>query len=280
MNKKILLTGATGFVGHHVLKNLISRNLRISIIIRDDNILLSEEIDKIESIYFTKNLFKESHDNLCRITEGVDTIIHCAWYTKPSNYLVATENLECLEGTVKLGLIAKKNRVRRFIGIGTCLEYDYSHRLPLEISSPIRPISQYAKSKNSVFEQLSSEFEDSSIQFSWCRLFYLYGEGENNNRLVPYIHNQLRNSKEVYISNGDYVRDYMKITDAAELIVNVALSEHIGPVNICSGKAVTVKELAEKISDEYGMRELLQFRSTQNSISEPQFIVGVPNWKV
>lgn len=113
------------------------------------------------------------------------------------------------------------------------------------------------------------------MSFAWCRLFYLYGEGEDERRLVPYIRRQLGAGQQVLLTRGDQVRDFIDVKDAARMVVDVALGREEGAVNICSGEAVTVRQLAERIADEYGRRELLRFGARPENTFDLPRVVGV-----
>jgi dTDP-6-deoxy-L-talose 4-dehydrogenase (NAD+) len=112
------------------------------------------------------------------------------------------------------------------------------------------------------------------ISFAWCRIFYLYGEGEDERRLVPYIRRQLAAGQEVLL-RGDQVRDFLDVKDAARMIADVALGQQQGAMNICSGEAVTVRQLAERIADECGQRELLRIGTKPENAFDPPRVVGV-----
>ena len=91
---------------------------------------------RIEQIVTTVDLWSESDEWLTDVCRGADTIIHVAWYSEPGRYLQSPKNLECLAGTLRLAQAASQAKVRRFVGIGTCFEYDFSAGL-LSIDTPM-----------------------------------------------------------------------------------------------------------------------------------------------
>ena len=111
--------------------------------------------------------------------------------------------------------------------------------------------------------------------FAWCRLFYLYGEGEDLRRLVSYVRGRLQAGEPAELSSGSQVRDFLDVREAARMVVDVALGSLEGPVNICSGTAVTVRELAERIADEFGRRDLLRFGARPDNPVDPPCVVGI-----
>ena len=209
--------------------------------------------------------------NVCR---GVDTIIHIAWYAEPGRYLQSDKNLECLIGTLQMAKGAVQVGVKRFIGVGTCFEYELSEGL-LSVETPLQPLTSYAGSKASVFLALSQFLPQQGIEFAWCRLFYLYGEGEDARRLVPYLRTKLSAGESAKLTSGTQIRDFLDVREAGQMIAETAMGHLQGPVNICSGIPITVRQLAEQIADEFGRRDLLDFGSRPDNLIDPPCVVGV-----
>ena len=181
-----------------------------------------------------------------------------------------------MNGSLNLAKGAINSGVRRFVGIGTCFEYDLNAGR-LSIDTPLKPSSPYAAAKAGLYTFLSQLFSTKSIEFTWCRLFYIYGEGEDDRRLVPYIHKRLSRGLVAELSSGKQVRDFLNVSVVGQMITDVALSEKQGPINICSGVPITVRQLAEQIADEYGHRDLLRFGARPDNLTDPIVVLGVPN---
>jgi len=276
MNRKFLLTGATGFVGRQVLRNLLKNQIAVRAIIRKNKeIFFKDQNPKIELIT-TNDLFKESVDWWAEQCKGIDTIIHVAWYAEPQKYLQSIKNIDCLKGSLNLAKGAIKSGIRRFVAIGTCFEYDLCAG-DLSINTPLKPLTLYSKSKVRLYTLLSRLLPAKSIEFSWCRLFYLYGEGEDDRKLVAYLHKKLSKNQIVELTSGKQIRDFLDVSEAGRMIVDLAISKQQGPINICSGIPVTIRQLAEKIADEYGCRDLLKFGAKPDNLIDPPRIVGLPN---
>lgn len=271
---KILLTGATGFFGQAVLRASPESEHKIRCVIRtgtaDRLALHGHKIDAVE----TPDLFAQDSAWWAQTCQGVDLVIHAAWYAEPGKYLTSHLNLPCLSGTLALAEGALAAGVSRFVGIGTCFEYDVSHG-HLSIETPLAPETLYAATKASAFLTLTNLFRGTDTAFMWARLFYLFGAGEHQNRLVPYLHTQLRAGQVAELSSGRQVRDYMNIDAAARMLFKDVSMDIEGPSNICSGRARTVAELACEIADEYGRRDLLAFGARPDNLVDPPTIVGV-----
>ena len=95
----------------------------------------------------------------------------------------------------------RRGGVKRFTGIGTCFEYDLAAGA-LSVHSPLRPLTPYAGAKTAAFMALSQWLPRQGVEFAWCRLFYLYGEGENERRLVPYLRAKLMAGEPAELTSG------------------------------------------------------------------------------
>jgi dTDP-6-deoxy-L-talose 4-dehydrogenase (NAD+) len=180
-----------------------------------------------------------------------------------------------LTGTLRLAQGAAQSRVRRFVGIGTCFEYDLGGSAPLAVDAPLKPLTPYSASKAAAFLTLSQWLPLARVEFCWCRLFYLFGEGEDSRRLVPYLRAKLAAGEPAELTSGDKVRDFLDVREAGQLIARHALGDDTGPINVCSGIPVTVRQLAERIADEYGRRDLLKFGTRADNLVDPPYVVGV-----
>lgn len=270
----ILLTGAAGFVGRHVLRALGERGCRVRAVVREGQQQRIADDAVIESVVASPDIFAESSVWWETACHGVDIAIHAAWYAEPGKYLHSPRNSECLAGTLRLAEGAARARLRRFVGIGTCFEYDLSQGR-LSIDTPLRPSTPYAQAKVEAFSRLTTLLRRHGIAFAWCRLFYLYGEGEDPRRLVPYLRAKLQAGEPAELSSGAQVRDFLDVREAARMIVDAALGTVEGPVNICSGQPVTVREIAERVADEFGRRDLLRFGARPDHPVDPPCVIGV-----
>lgn len=135
----ILLTGATGFVGRQVLRVLKERGCRVRAVVRDG------KKDQIAAaVGLTTKYLRRKPVVVGRCVSWVDTVIHAAWYVKPGQYLQSPKNRECYSGTLRLAEGARQANVRRFVGIGTCFEYDLTVGY-LSIATPLKPSTAYAR---------------------------------------------------------------------------------------------------------------------------------------
>jgi len=267
-----LVTGGSGFVGRQVVRRLLDSNIRTTVLCRHSP--KPDQLDpRTAAVRVMSDMFSESFERLVEITRGFDALIHCAWCVDRPDYLCATTNVECLEGTIRIARAFAANGGQRFVGVGTCAEYDQSQGV-LTVETPLKPSTLYAACKAATFLTLSTLLPAQGISFAWCRVFYLFGEGEKEDRLIPSVRRNLEQGIPVALSEGTQVRDFMNVRDVGRMIADVTLTDRRGPINICSGRGITVRALVESIADEYGRRDLLHFGLRPMNAFDPPSVVG------
>ena len=271
MSGTVLLTGATGFVGSQVLAQLAAGGISVRAVMRPGRAGPAA----VQDVVFSADLFAEDAVWWAKACAGITTVIHCAWYAKPGEYLHSPQNLSCLAGTLAMADGAMRAGVKRFVGIGTCFEYDLSAGV-LSLDTPLRPTTPYAAAKAAAFLVLSQILPHAGLTFAWCRLFYLFGEGEDPKRLAAHLHARLSAGETVELTSGRQIRDFLDVTEAGRRIALTALGPIEGPVNICSGQPVSVRQFAESIADRYGRRDLLNFGARPDNAVDPPCVLGIP----
>jgi len=273
--QNILITGATGFVGTQILKYLDNKNVKIKVIARPNSENLFSKYQNVAEVISTEDFFLEKDEWYEKACEGIDIIIHSAWYATPGKYLDSPLNKTCYSGTINFARSAVNSRIKKFIGIGSCFEYELMTNKKIDIDQPLKPLTEYAKAKVETFNALTLLFKREEINFIWARLFYLYGEGEDRRRLIPVLREKLTNGKKVALTKGTEIRDYLDVEEAGRIISELALSDRLGPFNVCSGQGVSIREIAKNIAKDYEADHLLDFGSYRGNAQEPPYIVGM-----
>lgn len=250
---RVLLTGATGFIGSRVAHELVRRGHDVVARVRLGS-------DRSRLVGLDKVTFQEGAADFA----GIDLLIGLAWVAKPGIYLESLENLGCL--VESKGLLA--SAPCRAIFAGTCFEFDTSLGA-LSEDSATKPTSLYAKTKDELRQEV--EIRPNS---AWVRFFYQYGPGEDPRRFVPGIIRSLLMGKEAKLSPGEQRRDYLHVDDVARAVVDVAESRLTGCVNVGSGEAPSVKEIATTIGRLTGRSDLLNFGAIPYWSGEPMLIVA------
>ena len=268
---KVLLTGATGFIGSHVARLLARKGHEVHAVVRD-----SGDMWRIADIAPRLHLMRcdllddeAVGDHLDRIRP--EMCLHLAWYAEPGAYLRSNANLEMLIASVRLASRLAVLGCRRFVGVGSCFEYDLSYGY-LSEATPSKPDTLYAASKAALWTLLEQLARTTDMEAAWPRLFYLYGPFEDQRRLVPSVVCSLLLGQEAKATEGAQIRDYLHVEDAASAIWAVAQSRLSGPVNIGSGEPVTVRNIVTTIGEVAGRPELIKLGALPYRDSEPMFV--------
>jgi nucleoside-diphosphate-sugar epimerase len=160
---------------------------------------------------------------------------------------------------------------RRFIGIGTCFEYDLDIGY-LSESSLTKPITLYAATKVALATVLRQFAQITEMEMAWVRLFYQYGPMEDERRLIPAIITSLLRDEVVKITKGEQIRDFLHIEDVASAICAVANSQLSGIVNVGSGQPVTVGKIALELGNLLRKPDLINLGALPYRPNDPMFI--------
>jgi len=174
--------------------------------------------------------------------------IHLAWYTAPGRYWTAPANLDCVSMTLSLAQALADSGCRRLVATGTCAEYDWRHGYLSEDVTPCVPHTLYGAAKHGLRVILEEFCDLAKMEFAWVRFFYLYGPGEQKERLVPSVVLSLLNGLTAKCTHGEQIRDFLHVEDASSAVCAVANSAVTGPVNVASGQPIRIRTIVETIA--------------------------------
>ena len=245
---RVAVTGASGFVGKHVLAQL-SRHLLKTVAITRNATRLSNSADGVTIIEM--DIAHPASD--CFAQLGCpDVLIHLAWDGLP-NY----RSLHHFESELPRQYHFLKTMIEAglpsLLITGTCFEYGIQSG-SLSEDLPTRPATPYGYAKDALRRQLEFLQEVHPFVFTWARLFYMYGEGQSKNSLYPLLKKAVARGDQAFkMSCGEQLRDYLPIGEVARLIVLLALhNRDTGVINVCSGKSVSIHRLVEQWMEENG----------------------------
>ena len=268
---KILLTGAAGFIGSHVARKLVAEGCDVYALIRPgSNTWRISDIVRSLSIVPCDLLSTQQLDQ-CLERIRPDLCIHLAWYVEHGRYQSSLENIRFLSASLELATRLTSFGCSRFVGAGTCFEYDTDLGY-LSESSPTVPRTLYAASKLGLYLALDQLGKETGLDVVWLRLFYVYGPREDERRLVPSVICSLLRNREAKVTKGHQMLDFLHVEDVAAGIWAVARSNLSGPVNIGSGRPVAVRDIITKIGVILDRLELIALGALPDGDSGPVFV--------
>lgn len=273
--RSVVLTGATGFVGKHVLLEFLKNKFVVHVLGRTAPVL------KHTNLHFHSIdlLDDSSSNNLVEIFSKIKptTLLHLAWYVTPGKFWTSTENVTWVYKSFELLRIFNEHGGQRATFIGSCAEYSWEeNEICNEKTTALLPSTLYGQAKKSLFELATKYAEDNKLSFSWARLFFMFGEGEPKEKLVGSVINSLNNDEKVTCKNPGLIRDYMYVKEIAKALAMLLGSDVQGPINIATGKQTVIGELMQSIGTLLGKPSLIE--ETIASISnQPLYIVANVN---
>ncbi len=239
---KIAVTGANGFIGRHVLAELAKHPVEITSIVRR----LSTSPPESTSIKIIELDIHHSPANAYELLGHPDALIHLAWSGLP-NYRSLHHFEQELQKQYQFLRRLVMSGLRTLVVAGTCLEYGMQSGV-LNEDMAAHPNTPYGFAKDVLRQQLEYLQQTHSFSLTWARLFYVYGEGQSGNSLLPQLRSAVDQGEKVFnMSGGKQLRDYLHVSEVAKSLVSLAISgENIGIINICSGTPISVQTLVEK----------------------------------
>lgn len=245
---KVAVTGASGFIGQHVLAELARSSVEVVAVTRTATKLpiVNTTIKIVEMDISCPD--SNSFNRLGR----PDVLIHLAWDGLPnykSLHHFETElprQYTFLKALVDAGLPS-------LLVAGTCFEYGMRSG-PLSEDMDTFPGNPYGYAKDALRKQMEFLQSTTAFTLTWARLFYMYGEGQPMSSLYPLLKNAVQRREPLFnMSGGEQLRDYLPADEVARLLV--ALAKHqvdLGVVNVSAGTPISVRKLVEGWLDENG----------------------------
>jgi nucleoside-diphosphate-sugar epimerase len=267
---KIAVTGASGFIGRHVVAELEGRGISPIVTCRPTSkipsALAGHTVVPIELTDPPSDVFD--------LIGKPDIVIHLAWGGLP-NFKSLHHFEQELPFQYRFLRLLIDSGLRNLLVTGTCQEYGMQSG-PLIEDSEARPTTPYGFAKDALRRELEYLRQVIPFNLTWARLFYVYGEGQAASSLLPQLRTAVANGEKAFnMSGGEQLRDYLPITVLASHLVSLSLTAgNSGVVNVCSGKPISVRKLVEGWIKENGWQIVLNPGYYAYPVYEPMAFWG------
>ncbi len=249
---KVLVTGATGFIGNYVVEELLKQPH--SVVASSTDLQRAKNATWFDRVnYIPLDLATmDPTVNYFKFFDRPDAMIHLAWEGLPNYKSSFHEEINLPRHSQFLKNLVQ-NGLTDLTVTGTCFEYGMQEGRLTE-NLPASPINSYGKAKDALRQQLEELGRAHPFGLKWVRLFYMYGKGQNPNSLLSQLDKALANGESTFnMSGGEQERDFLPVEKVAEYIIKIALQNKVaGIINVSSGKPVTVREFVTQYLKKIG----------------------------
>jgi dTDP-6-deoxy-L-talose 4-dehydrogenase (NAD+) len=240
---KVLVTGATGFIGNYVIQELLNQEQQV--IATSRNAEKAKSCDWFSQVQYIPCDLNVVQDSFFDFFHQPELLIHLAWEGLP-NYQELFHLERNLFSNYRFLKNILTNGLRKLVVAGTCFEYGMQNG-PLSENMETRPNNPYGLAKDTLRKFLEQLQKTTDFEFKWVRLFYIYGKGQSSNAILSQLERALENGETSFnMSGGKQLRDYLPVEKVAKYIVKIARQNRItGIINCSSGTPISIRRLVE-----------------------------------
>ena len=237
---KVLLTGGSGFLGRHVLAALARHGI--------ETVAVGRRKPEAASAFIEADLLAAADFAEIVRDAGATHLLHLAWYAEHGKYWTSPLNLRWADATARLAEAFCDGGGKKLVIAGTCAEYDWSHGICLEDTTPLAPATLYGAAKDAARRLAMAVCGQHGVPCAWGRIFLPFGPGEAPQRLIPALIDVFAGKRAPFGVNAEACRDFLHASDVAEGFVAL-LHRGEGAFNISSGEPVRLANLVALLAE-------------------------------
>lgn len=265
---KVLLTGAGGFIGRHVLDALDKQGIETIAVGR------RKPDDWSGGSFEVVDLLEIDDFDAFAGEIGATHLLHLAWYAEHGKYWNSPLNLRWSAATTRLVEAFCKAGGRQVVIAGTCAEYDWSYGFCREAETPIEPATLYGSAKDATRRLSMAICREHGVPCAWGRIFLTYGAGEAPQRLVPALADVFRGERAPFAIDKDCFRDFLHVSDVAAAFAALLTGGANGVYNISSGEPVRLGDVVRWIADLFDGDAERVLQLANDRPGQPPLLVG------
>jgi nucleoside-diphosphate-sugar epimerase len=263
---RVLLTGASGFIGRYVLDALQCHGI---------DVVTASRVRPKGSVAFVEAdlLNLTDFDALVQHVHATH-LIHLAWYVEHGKYWSSPLNLRWAEATTRLVEAFCAAGGQRVVISGTCAEYDWSHGYCREDTTPVNSATLYGTVKDATRRLVMAVCDRHQVSYAWGRIFLPFGHGEPASRLVPSLIDVFRGQREPFGLNVLAYRDFLHVSDVAEGFIRLLKTMDSGTFNVSSGEPRRLIEVVTTLASLLGVDPDPVLALKVERLDDPPLLVG------
>lgn len=251
--KRVLVTGAAGFIGRACVASLAARGFEVH---GTGRVVAPPGFAGVR--WHSTDLLDATGRTALLAAARPSHLLHLAWEARPGIYRDSPDNAAWAAASLDLLGRALETGVERVLGIGTCFEYGPSDAPCVETLTPCRPRTLYGHAKLQAAEGFAAAAK-AGAGVAWGRVFFPFGPGEPVSKLIPTLIRSLLAGQDFPCSHGEQLRDFIYVEDLAAAIAAVLDSDLTGWVNLGSGDSRSLRSVIDFFACRLGAEQCVQY---------------------
>ena len=264
---RVLLTGASGFLGNYVLSQLAQQGVETIVVGR------TRPAGYAGNFILADLLHMDDYSTIVQSAKATH-LLHLAWYAEHGKYWTSSLNLRWLEASVHLAEAFCVGGGQKVVVAGTCAEYDWSYGYCREDSTPLNPATLYGTAKDATRRLLAAICSLYHVPCAWGRVFLPFGTGEARERLLPSLIEVFQGKRPPFGVYATAYRDLLHASDVADGFVTLLRGDATGPYNVCSGEPIRLAEVVCELARLMNADPQAVLSLTAERSGDPRLLVG------